>query len=1203
MDNYTPEQKKAIFDRNKDILVSASAGSGKTKVLVDRVLNLVKEGTPLTNMLVITFTKAAAQEMKQRIKKTLNESIQEQKQNEVNLKQQLMQVDTAAISTIDAFCLDIVRRFYYVIDLDPSFSILTDTTQAELLKERALKEVEGEYLTDNDQTFIDFYKNFSGDRDADNARELLLDLYNYAISKPDYKKWLQKLPEIYDIGSKGIIQSKIWQEQIKPYLVQEFTEIINKTKQIMTESEFDTDHLFKFKQVMTDFLALIQNYLDSLIADVDYDDQRMILKAISIPRTPAITKKKDADQDILDAHTQLKNAKNEIKDLINKSFIQFYVINSHEQEKIMHKSHEIMMAIVEAEIKLIRRFNSLKREQNLIDYSDMEQLAYQILSQDTTSSKLARDYYHKKFTNILVDEYQDTNALQDSIIQLIKNPETHGLFMVGDVKQSIYGFRQAEPALFLQKYRDYGNDDQNNERIVLGTNFRSSKPVIDNVNRMFDPLLTTDFGGIDYKDGGQLSFGANYNEPIGQATELIFHRQSDNKNELSDDEIDFNEIQMVISRIKQLKKEKFQILDPKTGEKRPFEYSDIAILTRSRTNNLNIMQEFAKNDLPLFITDAENYFQTFELTVILSYLKVIDNPDQDIPLVSVLRSPIFNFTEADLARIRIKTRNASFYEALSSYVNTNDELAERVKEFLNQLATLRNFSRTHRISELIWSVYERTNLLEIMTALPNGEQRRVNLQSLYERASSYESAGFKGLYQFIAFINRMRADQKDLAQPLLSEKAGNAVRLMTIHGSKGLEFPIVFYVGLNHKFQKTDINRDYVINPNNVGITIKTPKFKIDSLVKSMAAVIKQKQLLEEESRIVYVAVTRAKQKLILVANIKKSDTLFEKFSTELNEQGMLPFNAKIKALDPLDMIGPQLKINQNIHQELQNITMPLDESEAFIYIDYKPDEAKPVVQDEKVDQSSEDTSYIINAAKQLFEFKYSHEDSTKTTAYQSVSEIKKAFNDPDEVELENSRIIKSSNRYLQPIDTKPNFLYQTKYTGAEIGTAMHMILQYYDYQGEGTEEQLDNEIRQLIVQGRLNENIVPNLPLEEIQWFVHSDFAKPFWKNDRALHREVDFSSLIEAKTIFKDFSDPKAKILIHGTIDGYYEDSDGIILFDYKTDYIDQNHHEQAIASIKQKYSGQLHLYQQALNQMTNNRVKEKYLVLLNAHELLKL
>lgn len=317
----------------------------------------------------------------------------------------------------------------------------------------------------------------------------------------------------------------------------------------------------------------------------------------------------------------------------------------------------------------------------------------------------------------------------------------------------------------------------------------------------------------------------------------------------------------------------------------------------------------------------------------------------------------------------------------------------------------------------------------------------------------------------------------------------------------------------------------------------------------------------------------------------------------------MLPFNAKIKALDPLDMIGPQLKINQNIHQELQNITMPLDESEAFIYIDYKPDEAKPVVQDEKVDQSSEDTSYIINAAKQLFEFKYSHEDSTKTTAYQSVSEIKKAFNDPDEVELENSRIIKSSNRYLQPIDTKPNFLYQTKYTGAEIGTAMHMILQYYDYQGEGTEEQLDNEIRQLIVQGRLNENIVPNLPLEEIQWFVHSDFAKPFWKNDRALHREVDFSSLIEAKTIFKDFSDPKAKILIHGTIDGYYEDSDGIILFDYKTDYIDQNHHEQAIASIKQKYSGQLHLYQQALNQMTNNRVKEKYLVLLNAHELLKL
>lgn len=344
----------------------------------------------------------------------------------------------------------------------------------------------------------------------------------------------------------------------------------------------------------------------------------------------------------------------------------------------MEQSQKIVAAIAKAELALIDRFNKLKRNENLLDYSDMEQLAYQVLSQDTSNSQMAREFYQDKFKEILIDEYQDINALQENIIQQLKNKHKNTIFMVGDVKQSIYGFRQAEPSLFLKKYHDFADDDEQTERILLSDNFRSTEPVTQIVNQVFKSVLSPDFGGIDYQKEGQLIFGAKYYpENTPQASEVIIHeKKSDN----DDGDLDFSEIQMVLARIKQLKAEHLQIFDSKTGM-RELRYSDIAILTRSRSDNLVIMQEFAKQGIPLFVTDAENYFQTFELTVMMNYLKIIDNPDQDIPLVSVLRSPLFNFGEKDLAKIRIKSKNSTFYSALTSYVGVGDELSSRIKDF------------------------------------------------------------------------------------------------------------------------------------------------------------------------------------------------------------------------------------------------------------------------------------------------------------------------------------------------------------------------------------------------------------------------------------------------------------------------------------------------------------------------------------------
>ncbi|WP_278963388.1 helicase-exonuclease AddAB subunit AddA [Lactobacillus apis] len=1204
MPNYTNEQQQAIDDRDLDILVSASAGSGKTTVLVERLMQEILTGTGVNELLVVTFTKAAAQEMKAKIKSALEQRLNKHEKLKIDLREQLNLIDAANISTIDAFCLDVIHRFYYVIDLDPSFSVLTDETQAALMRERALQEIESEFLENDDQAFIAFYENFAGDRSAESARDLLLDLYNYAMAKPDYRDWLKSLPTQYEIGD-DVTHSKLWQKNIKPYLLTTFSDLKEKLEQLLATAAMETKELAKVKDSFQLFDKCLQNYLASIESDENYDKQRELLRSCLFT---SFRKSSKWDEDLLDFYEECVELKKDASEQVFTSFTSFYATDEKEQISLLNKGHQIMTAIVKAELALIERFDQLKRAENLVDYSDMEQFAYQILSQDTSNSQMARSFYQTKFKEILVDEYQDINPLQERILQLIKKDGQNNLFMVGDVKQSIYGFRQAEPSLFLHKYQEAAKDEnKQDERILLSANFRSTKPVIKLVNQVFDHVLTTDFGGIDYQKEGQLVLGANYYpEKLPQASELIYSEkdgQDGSTNTEDEDEIDSAEIAMVINRIKQFKNENLHVYDTQTKEKRNFKYSDIAILTRSRSDNLAIMQEFAKNDIPLLVTDAKNYFQTLELTIVLNYLRIIDNPDQDIPLVAVLRSPLFNFTETDLAKIRVHSKNTGFYDALTSYVAVNDELSQKTKIFLNQLEELRHFAANHRISELIWSIYERTNLLEIMTALPNGKQRRVNLEALYERASSYESAGFKGLYQFINFIERMRRSQKDLAQPLVTKEAGDSVRLMTVHGSKGLEFPIVFYIGLQHRYQMRDLSGNYIINANNLGLTIRQEHYRADTLLKSYDNIAQKQQLLEEEARILYVGMTRARQKLILITEVKNYEKTRQKWQNQLNGRQKLPLSSKLNATSSMSFIGPAINFDKYPEIKISDITSSLDEETQFLLVHYENEKISSEIAKTEEVSSDQDHALLTRIAPKLYDYDYPFRDASSTTAYQSVSEIKKAFNDPLETELENAHLLASTNRYLQPIETKPDFLFETKFTGAEIGTATHLLLQYYDYNQKGEPEQLELEIKDLIKQDKLNPEIVPSINQQQINWFVHSDFAKPFWQNPAQLKREVEFSSLLSASTLFNDFSDPNAKILIHGTIDGYFVEDDGIILFDYKTDHIDQHNLDLAIANIKQKYTGQLRLYERALNSFAEKPVKHKYLILLDAEKIVEI
>ncbi len=1142
--------------------------------------------------------------MKTRIKALLQEQLK--KKPSSFLRKQLINIDVANISTIDAFCLDVIHRFYYLIDLDPSFSILTDETQAALLKERALTEVERERLDQQDVEFSTFYDNFAGDREAQAPRHLLLDLYNQAMTKANYPKWLRHLELPYQIkADTDLVMSDLWQNQIKPYLVMTFSELEDKFEAWTTNAQLTQKELAPLKQQLTVFYQRLHDYSTALKQDVSFDQQRELLRACSFEGL--IRKSKKWDEDILDFYEDSLELRESAKKLIKKNFIAFYAVNNETQQIMMQRAGHIVHTISQTELAFIKRFNALKREQNLLDYSDMEQLAYQILSQDTSGSNMARNFYQQKFDEIFVDEYQDINPLQEQIIQSLKKTGCNTLFMVGDLKQSIYGFREADPSLFLKKYHTYQKNDQQ-ELIRLTDNFRSTAPITKFVNQIFDGLLTRDFGGIDYAKEGRLKFGARYYpDNLPKATEFLYTTpkkdQAPIDNELSADS-DQDEIEMVLDRIKQLQKTKTMIYDQKTKRLRVIQYSDIAILTRSRSHNLEIMRAFSQHNVPLYLTDVQNYFQTFELTMIMNYLRLIDNPDQDIPLASVLRSPLWHFSEADLATIRIKTKNSSFYEAIASYALEDNPLGYRCKRFLNQLDAFRSFAVKHRISELIWQVYQETNLLEIVTAMPNGEQRRVNLQSLYERATSYESAGFKGLYQFIDFMTRMRESQKDLAQPLLSQKAENAVKLMTIHGAKGLQFPVVFYLGLHHRFQMQDLSSDYIMTNDALGLTVTTPDYRIDTLVKAIATQKKRQQMLEEEARIIYVALTRAQQKLILVAKLSSAARQIVQWQKESAHFEIETFFEKLEATSPLDFIGPRLKLDQHVDQTISDVTPAVDQTTDYLQIHWQQETAAAEIKKQAEFEKQELSPKLIRTIKHLYDFQYPFADATQTTAYQSVSEIKNAFSltDPDEAELENSHVLTSTNRYLQPIETKPDFLVDKAFTGAELGTAMHLILQYYDYHQPFSQEKLNEEIHRLIAQDKLNHELVSHLSLDQIQWFVESSFAAPFRKHPDRLKREASFSSLLRAETLFPNFSDPTAKILVHGTIDGYYQGDKGITLFDYKTDYVDPTHEVSAIEKIKKRYNGQLRLYEQALNQFSANPVIDKYLILLSAKKWVK-
>ncbi|MEJ6348473.1 helicase-exonuclease AddAB subunit AddA [Holzapfeliella sp. He02] len=1196
---FTPEQTKAIYNHNHDILVSASAGSGKTTVLIKRVIEMILDETSVKDLLIVTFTEAAANEMKQRLIEAIKAELKEKPTP--YLKEQLLLCEDANISTLHAFCLQVIRRFYYVIDQDRSFSLLTDDVQQQLLKEQAFDSVKNHYFKANDVAFRKMYQNFMSDKNDEAVVELFLNLYNTVVSRPDGQDFLEALPKAYDLTHSQTL-SKVYAEldlQLKT-IHQRLTRLL--------ENDISRDaSLEKVGQTLAQYLENSQQLLDLLTKESkDYDAIRTAFQNLTFK---ALRKPKDLED--VQAFETTKLVVAATKKQLKQLFERYLLLPYEAQQTLMQTSQQYVEKAVEVERRFMATYAELKQEQNVLDFNDLEQLTYQILTQDTDLSNMARAFYQNQFKEVLIDEYQDINALQEAILAAVAKSDEGNRFMVGDIKQSIYGFRQADPSLFLNKYLTFTENPSlanPSERIVLADNFRSNEPIIQFINSSFEKIMKQSFGGVDYDKQAHMKFGAkNYPKTVDSTPEFLFMDSETNK------DTDLSEEKMVMHRIQQLFETDYQVFDAKLNQTRSITYQDIAILTPTRANNLSILQSFTEHGMPLYVNDAKNYFQTMELTVMLAYLTIIDNCHHDIELVSVLRSPLYQFDENELAKIRLVSRDTDFYEALLAYAESEEtKLAQKVTDFLQDLHYYQSYVTKHRLSELIWEIYQRSGFLGFVSGMPNGPQRRANLQALYERAASYESAGFKNLYQFLKLMTKMKSYDKDLAQPILAEQAQDAIQLMTIHGSKGLEFPVVFVMGMGKTFSLQDLKQSNVLNKDvGLGIALKgvleSHHSQVDTLVKGLALDAEQIELLSEYLRVLYVALSRAKQKLIMTANVKKLEQKIELWDTYYDDQAQqVELTYLREGQSFMHFLGPTLMLSQKILNEPKYQAQPTaTRYEAYFYQEDIEDKLQSLAQTTPTQNQGISSQLLDETLQKLYHSEYPFASSVKTTAYQAVSEIKDRFSDPNLKELgatTDYQELTASNRYLQPITARPDFLTASAYSAAQIGSATHLVMQQIDFSRINEAQYPNTLLKELVVNDLIEEDLANQVNLTHIEDFLATPFAQTLSRHQDTLAREVSFSSLISAKTLFDDFSDKDAQILVHGTIDGYIQTSDGIILFDYKTDYINPGQKAQDIAKIVSKYRGQLHLYQQAIESFAEQKVTKRLLILLSINEIVE-
>lgn len=1199
---WTEDQRSAIESRGENILVSAAAGSGKTTVLVERVLRMITDSNhpvDLSSLLIMTFTRAAAAQMKEKIYRSIRKAIQAHPDDQ-HLKKQLHEVASARIYTIDALSMEIVRDHFHAVDIDPGFRI-AEESETEILKTEVLADIIEEHYADPTSEFLKFV-NFYIDKSDARIEKIILNLYKYAQSHPEPEKWIRDCIAPYTmaayladtkdvhIDEDAVNAASRWHETFSDLIRMELQTLLSSARKGLDISLMNYGP-FKYEEPFRELITFLEG--------ISGDDCTFDLIGPSISehldewkRSPSISKKDEVDPDLKEAASDIrKSIKSGLEELQKK----FFSENLETAYMNMAGCADIAEVIADLTLEFSKRFHEAKKERNIADFNDVAHLALKVLLEYDENGCIKRDssgnpVYTKAADDmaagiheIIVDEYQDTNLIQEYMIGALSSERSGrpDVFMVGDVKQSIYGFRMACPELFNEKYNRYGADSSAGKRILLRENFRSRKEVLDITNAVFDQMMIPEVGGIDYLDGHGLKYEADYpipEDPSECIPEMIF---ADGMGE----DAKLSEAYLIAEKINQLVKEGHVTCEDHADGLRNIRFSDIAILTRTSDNH-EIEQTLEDMHIPVIKSSNKGFFDSLEIRLIIDLLKIVDNPYQDIPFTAVITSPVVGMTADDLARIRIafdKEKIFSMYEACKDYAGCDDipddnRLKKLAGDLLDMLSEMKHSSMYMDTGSFIDYVLKRSRLDIILEAMPQGDGRRANIEFLKSKAAGESRSSYQGLFNFIRYIDQMKDSDIDFGQSQVLEGDIDAVRMMTIHKSKGLEFPVVFIARCGKSFNQKDLNDNIIMDRNlGLGLELRDPVERTvrPTLLMETIRSVKKTDMYAEEMRLLYVAMTRAKEKLIItgtqrgLANTaaawaKRTIGWKPGRSTRLDPKEVLSCSSFMKALG---VTLWSLKDIKGFRENVSFDTRLCDELEA---------ETERVLEIEGRDRFLADAESYIHSSNGQSEAVRDYLDWTYPFLEESGKIVKLTAS-----QLEKHAAGESSDD--NPQFSKP-FAYngdETGLRGAEKGNAYHRYFELLPYEKFSSDEVIAetviDSLNELTTSGMLSKEYASTIDPQKIVSFLVTPLGCRMRSAAQAglLHREQQF--------VMRYDEDGEGR-LIQGIIDAFFEEDGELVLVDYKTD---RKKEDSAFVST---YTDQLNVYCKALEAALGKRVKEK-------------
>ena len=1183
----TAEQIEAIYTSGQNILVSASAGSGKTFVMAERILDQLARGVEISQLFISTFTVKAATELKGRLEKKIRQQIQES--DDVDLKQhlgrQLADLPNAAIGTMDSFTQKFLGKHGYLIDIAPNFRILQNQSEQLLLKNEVFHEVfEAHYQGKQKEIFSHLLKNFAGrGKDERGLRQQVYKIYDFLQSTSNPQKWLSE-------------------SFLKGFEKADFTNEKGKLTEQIKQALWDLESFFRYhldndakEFAKAAYLENVQLILDE-IGSLNQESDSQAYQAV-LARVVAISKEKNgraltnasrkADlKPLADSYNEERKTQfAKLGQLADQITILDYQERYHGETWELAKTFQTFMS------DFVEAYRQRKRQENAFEFADISHYTIEILEKFLQ----VREAYQERFHEVMVDEYQDTNHIQERMLELLSNG--HNRFMVGDIKQSIYRFRQADPQIFNEKFQRYVQNPKEGKLILLKENFRSSSEVLSATNDVFARLMDQEVGEINYDNMHQLVFANTKLTPNpDNKAEFLLYDKDDSGHEEEEDQAETKltgEMRLVIKEILKLHQEQ------------DVTFKEIAILTSSRSRNDQILLALSEYGIPVK-TDGEqnNYLQSLEVQVMLDTLRVIHNPLQDYALVALMKSPMFGFDEDELARLSLQKAEDKIQENLyEKLVNAqklassqkgliHTSLAEKLNQFMDILASWRLYTKTHSLYDLIWNIYNDRFYYDYVGALPNGPARQANLYALALRADQFEKSNFKGLSRFIGMIDQVLEAQHDLASVAVASPK-DAVELMTIHKSKGLEFPYVFILNMDQDFNKQDSMSEVILSrQNGLGVKYiakmktgtvedhypKTIKLSIPSLTYRQNEEELQLASYSEQMRLMYVAMTRAEKKLYLVGKGSREKLEAKEYPAAKN--GKLNSNTRLQARNFQDWIWAISKVFVKDHLNLSYRFVCEDQltREAIGELENK----SPLQDSSQADnRQSETIKEALEMLKEVEVYNSIHRAAIELPSVQTPSQIKK-FYEPV-MDMEGVEIAGQG----QSVDKKinfdlPDFSTKEKVTGAEIGSATHELMQRIDLSQRPTLASLTETLKQVQTSPAVRDKI----NLAKILAFFDTALGQEILANTDHLYREQPFSMLKRDQKSQEDF-------VVRGILDGYLLYEDRIILFDYKTDRYDDP------SQLIDRYRSQLSLYGEALSRAYSIDSIEKYLILLGKDE----